>query len=82
MKPYKLLFFILFTVTSFTACAQTRVHYTQTGKKYHTAYCKHLRKSDYTCTLEEAKKKGLEPCSQCNPPIEEKKKKIKRKKTT
>lgn len=80
MKRNKLFFLLLFTVVSFAACAQTTVHYTRTGKKYHMAYCTYLKKSDYSCTLEEAKKKGLDPCSQCNPPTEEKKTKKRKKK--
>ncbi|MGN0140825.1 MAG: ComEC/Rec2 family competence protein [Roseburia sp.] len=44
------------------------VHITATGEKYHSAGCQYLRKSDYEVTLEEAKNRGLTPCSKCNPP--------------
>ncbi len=54
-------------LASLTATAQT-VHYTQTGSKYHSSWCKYLRRSDDTCSLREAFKRGLEPCSKCNPP--------------
>lgn len=44
------------------------VHITRTGEKYHSAGCQYLSKSDRIVTLEQAKAKGLEPCSRCNPP--------------
>lgn len=44
------------------------VHITATGEKYHSAGCEYLGKSDEEVTLEEAKAKGLTPCSKCNPP--------------
>lgn len=44
------------------------VHITKTGKKYHSAGCQYLSKSDIIVTLEQAKAKGLEPCSKCSPP--------------
>lgn len=44
------------------------VHITETGKKYHSAGCQYLKKSDIVVTLEQAKNKGLGPCSKCNPP--------------
>lgn len=44
------------------------VHITKTGKKYHSAGCDSLSKSDIIVTLEQAKAKGLGPCSKCNPP--------------
>lgn len=45
------------------------VHITESGSKYHLAGCQYLSKSDIKVTLAEAKAKGLEPCSQCNPPL-------------
>ena len=47
---------------------ETMVHITATGKKYHRAGCRTLKKSDTEVTLEEAKSMGLSPCGICNPP--------------
>lgn len=44
------------------------VHITETGKKYHSAGCQYLKKSDIPISLEDAKNRGYEPCSKCNPP--------------
>jgi hypothetical protein len=44
------------------------VHITRTGHKYHSAGCRYLRKSDIVVTLEQAKARGLTPCSVCDPP--------------
>lgn len=44
------------------------VHITRTGKKYHSAGCSYLRYSDIEISLDEAKSRGLSPCSKCNPP--------------
>jgi len=44
------------------------VHITKTGKKYHSAGCQYLSKSDIPISLEDAKAQGYEPCSKCNPP--------------
>lgn len=44
------------------------VHITKTGKKYHSAGCQYLSKSDIITTLDKAKASGLEPCSKCSPP--------------
>lgn len=46
---------------------QTTVYGTKTGHKYHRAGCRFLKKSKISMTLAEAKKKGLTPCSVCNP---------------
>lgn len=51
-----------------TAVSPILVHITNTGKKYHAAGCRYLKNSDIEVTLEEAKGRGLTPCSQCNPP--------------
>lgn len=48
--------------------SQTMVHITATGKKYHRAGCRTLKKSDTEVTLDEAKSMGLSPCGICNPP--------------
>ena len=44
------------------------VHITSSGKKYHAAGCRYLKKSDIEIKLSEAKKRHLSPCSVCNPP--------------
>lgn len=44
------------------------VHITETGKKYHNAGCQYLKSSDIEVTLQDAKSRGLTPCSKCNPP--------------
>lgn len=44
------------------------VYITRTGKKYHAAGCKYLRKSQSAISLSDAKAQGYEPCSVCNPP--------------
>lgn len=48
--------------------SETMVHITATGKKYHRAGCRTLKKSDAEVTLDEAKSMGLSPCGICNPP--------------
>lgn len=48
--------------------SETMVHITATGKKYHRAGCRTLKKSDTEVTLDEAKSMGLSPCEICNPP--------------
>lgn len=62
-------YFVLLTwlLLAVSVNAQT-VHYTKTGKKYHMEGCQYLRKSDYTCTLEEALRMGFEACLRCKPP--------------
>ena len=44
------------------------VHITESGSKYHNAGCSYLKKSDIEITLDDAKSRGLAPCSKCNPP--------------
>ncbi len=51
-----------------TENVSVEVHVTKTGKKYHSAGCQYLSKSDIPISLEEAKSQGYEPCSKCNPP--------------
>lgn len=48
--------------------SETMVHITATGKKYHRAGCRTLKKSDTEVTLDEANSMGLSPCGICNPP--------------
>ncbi len=44
------------------------VYITKTGSKYHRAECPHLRHGAIPIRLSEAKARGLEPCSHCQPP--------------
>lgn len=48
------------------------VYITKSGKKYHRQDCQHVRKSAQAISLEDALKKGYEPCKRCNPPTKEK----------
>jgi len=45
------------------------VYITRTGRKYHRAGCRYLRKSKIPISLKDAIKRGYTPCSVCNPPI-------------
>jgi len=45
------------------------VYITNTGSKYHRDGCRYLSKSKIKITLTEAKQRGYEPCSVCNPPL-------------
>jgi hypothetical protein len=65
----KLLFLLSFSLVTIIAISQT-VHYTETGSKYHSSGCRYLRRSDYSCTLQEALNMGLSSCSRCSPPRE------------
>mgnify|MGYP000008798070 CR=1 FL=1 len=51
--------------------AKIIVYITPTGKKYHQKDCTTLKNSKNitAITLEEALKRGLEPCTVCNPPV-------------
>ena len=53
---------------AYSSNSETMVHITATGKKYHRAGCRTLKKSDTEVTLDEAKSMGLSPCGICNPP--------------
>lgn len=44
------------------------VYVTNTGKKYHMAGCRYLKRSQISIKLKDAKAEGYEPCSVCNPP--------------
>jgi len=44
------------------------VYMTKTGSKYHRDGCRYLSKSKITISLKDAKSRGYEPCSVCNPP--------------
>ena len=64
MKKILLLVIAILSIAGLNA--QT-VHTTKTGAKYHSAGCSYL-KSDIPMDLGDAVKKGLTPCSRCNPP--------------
>ncbi|NMB46729.1 MAG: hypothetical protein GX998_10020 [Firmicutes bacterium] len=44
------------------------VYITKTGSKYHRAGCRHLSKGMIPTSLDDAKSRGLSPCSVCKPP--------------
>jgi competence protein ComEC len=44
------------------------VYTTNSGSKYHRDGCQYLSKSKVSISLADAKSRGLEPCSKCNPP--------------
>lgn len=46
----------------------TTVYVTSNGEKYHKAGCSYLEKSCMSIDINDAKQKGYEPCSKCNPP--------------
>ena len=50
------------------AAAKAEVFITKTGAKYHSSGCRFLAKSKIPSSLADAKEKGYEPCSVCNPP--------------
>jgi hypothetical protein len=52
--------------------AGVTVYVTATGKKYHTASCRYIRKGATPMKLEDAVKIGYSPCSVCKPPTLEK----------
>ena len=54
--------------TSQQRAPQRTVYITETGTKYHSLGCSHLRRSCIPISLEEAERKGYEPCSRCSPP--------------
>ncbi len=45
------------------------VYASKSGTKYHTASCRYLGKTKDPVTIDEAKKKGLSPCSECKPGV-------------
>lgn len=59
-----------FTVplTAYAASGDTTVYVTETGSKYHSAGCRHLKKSCISISLQDAIDQGYTACSVCNPP--------------
>ena len=54
------------TPSSIAPRSATTVYVTDTGKKYHTAGCRHLDDSKRAISIDEAKKK-YDPCKHCKP---------------
>ena len=48
-----------------TQTASGTYYVTQSGKKYHTAYCSYLSKSKIAITMDRIKAEGYSPCSRC-----------------
>lgn len=66
-KLMKGIFFIsFFLCLSFSGLAQT-VYKTPSGEKYHTATCRYVKNVSESMSVQQAKKRGLSPCSQCKP---------------
>jgi hypothetical protein len=63
------LLLIAFVLTMTVSAASKTVYYTPKGEKYHVSSCSTLKRSKtvYSCTLEEARRKGLEACKVCKP---------------
>ena len=55
--------------TEKSAKTGSTVYASKSGTKYHTASCRHLGKTKDPLTFDEAKKKGLTPCSECKPGV-------------
>ena len=51
--------------SSTTQTASGTYYVTQSGKKYHTAYCSYLSKSKIAITMDRIKAEGYSPCSRC-----------------
>lgn len=56
------------TTQTTTSGGDITVYITRTGEKYHRDGCRYLSKSKIPISLAEAKARGYEPCSVCNPP--------------
>lgn len=48
--------------------SETIVYITNYGEKYHTSYCRTLKDSHISISLEDAKTRGYKPCGICRPP--------------
>ena len=72
--PLPLLAFLLFALAAANGVAQgtapgdTLVFTTNTGTRYHRESCSSLRNSKIRITLDEAARRGLEPCGICKAP--------------
>jgi endonuclease G len=68
---YLLLFIFICTIAGigYTAEKDTIVYVTNTGERYHTEQCSSVRNSKIEISLEDAVKRGYEPCGRCKPPV-------------
>lgn len=64
-----LVILVLTPIRSLAADGNTTVYTTKTGGKYHSSGCRHLRRSRYSTTLQNAVSNGLGPCGTCHPPV-------------
>lgn len=63
-------FIFLFIMTGWvwsTTAQSIYVYHTPSGKKYHTVTCHMVDNTSNSITIEEARKKGLTPCTFCKP---------------
>lgn len=67
-KKIMTVFFLIITAFAF-ATSSLIVYVTANGKKYHRKSCSTLSKSRTVISLsiDDARKKGYEPCKKCNP---------------
>lgn len=68
-KKCMISFFLLLFLGSIFAATVQKVYVTANGKKFHTRYCRTLKKapSVYEMSREEALKQGYSACKVCNP---------------
>lgn len=64
-----LVILVLTPIRSLAADGSTTVYTTKTGSKYHSSGCRHLSRSRYSTTLQNAVSSGLGPCGTCHPPV-------------
>jgi len=57
----------LVTVLVFAGSSGTLVYITKSGTKYHRDGCRYLSSSKISISIEDAIKKGYEPCKVCKP---------------
>ncbi len=50
------------------ASGEISVYVTKSGGKYHVLGCRHLSESSVPISLDDAKARGYEPCTVCEPP--------------
>lgn len=57
----------IYAKTTVSDQKEISVYITKTGKKYHQAWCRHLRQSRFEITKSEALQRGYTPCKVCRP---------------
>lgn len=65
----QLLIVIVLLVSSTITVLAVDVYITNTGSKYHESNCRYLRESKIKVSLDNAKYRGYDACSVCDPPI-------------